>query len=76
MALEVQTIIINKSIARSRATAMAIARKHISRIYTSRETNDSYRFRQFDPAQAVKGTYATKSLGNGITIILAERRHR
>lgn len=45
-----QTVIVRKSAAPTRAAALRLARRHADRIYTSRETSTSWRFRQRPPS--------------------------
>lgn len=52
-----QTIIVSKELAPTRAAAEKLARPHARRIYTSRETKSSWRFRQRPPSDFVKGSF-------------------
>lgn len=54
-----QTVIVSKSRTKSRSKAEKIARKHASRMYTSRETKSSFRFRQRPPKDFVEGSFRT-----------------
>lgn len=44
-----QTVIVRKSAAPTRKAAEKLARRHADRIYTARETEKSWRFRQRPP---------------------------
>ena len=57
-----QTIIVSKKIAKSRAAAERIARSYANRMYTSRETKTSWRFRQRPPEDFRKGSFRTKKI--------------
>lgn len=54
-----QSIIVSKRIAKTRNAAEKIARKYANRIYTSRETGSSWRFRQRPPTDFVKNSFRT-----------------
>jgi len=54
-----QTVIVSKGLAKTRRKATTVARKFANRIYTSRETKTSWRFRQRPPSDFVKGTFRT-----------------
>lgn len=61
-----QTVIVPKGLAPTREEATEIAREHANRIYTSRQTKDSWRFRQRPPADFKKGSFRTfKVPGSG-----------
>lgn len=65
-----QTIIVSKDVAKDRDEAKAMARRFADRIYTSRETSSSYRFRQKPPKAFVPGSYRVKSIPEkGITLV-------
>lgn len=66
-----QTVIINKSKAKSKSIAEQIAKKYADRIYTSRETESTWRFRQFPPEDAI-GPYVTKTISPGIFLVFAK----
>lgn len=65
-----QTVIVKKASAATRKAAEKIARRHADRIYTSRETTDSWRFRQRPPSCFVRGTLRMFLLPNGKVIIV------
>ena len=54
-----QTVIVSKDVARTRAKATKVARKFANRIYTSRETKTSWRFRQRPPKDFVQKSFRT-----------------
>jgi len=54
-----QTVIVSKQLTKSRRKATDIARPLANRIYTSRETKTSFRFRQRPPSDFVKGSFRT-----------------
>jgi hypothetical protein len=54
-----QTVIVSKDLADTRAEATEIAREFANRIYTSRETKNTWRFRQRPPKDFKKGTFRT-----------------
>lgn len=64
-----QTVIVKKSVAPTRKAAKKIAKKHADRIYTSRETGQSFRFRQRPVSCFIEGTFRTAKLPNGVSII-------
>lgn len=66
-----QTIIVKKSHPQvhSRADAKRIARKYADRIYTSRETSTSFRFRQRPPSAFRAGTFRTSRAGKHVSIV-------
>lgn len=65
-----QTIIVSKSLAGTRSKAERLAKPHARRIYTSRETNTSWRFRQRPPSDFVKGSFKSFPLPNEPGIVL------
>lgn len=73
---DLQTIIVKKiqdgeSI--DRAEAEELADKHAKRaIYTSRETGQSYRFRQRPPGDFKKGSFRTVKVEPGISIVVGD----
>ena len=68
-----QSIIIAKTHASDRDKAKEVARGFADRLYTSRETSTSYRFRQKPPAHFVEGSYRTKSIPKkGVTIVYGQ----
>jgi len=64
-----QTVIVPKKLAASRSKATKLARRHANRIYTSRETGQSYRFRQRPPTDFVKSSFRTVKLPDGISLV-------
>lgn len=67
---DLQTIIVSKDIAKTRPSAKKKAERHRRRaIYTSRETSQSYRFRQRPPRDFVAGTFRTKKIEPGISLV-------
>lgn len=68
-----QTIIVEKN-ARidTREEAVQIAKKYADRIYTSRETDSSFRFRQISPTKVDPDTYKTFHPKPGVAIVTAE----
>lgn len=67
---DLQTVIVDKSVAPSREAATDIAREFAKRIYTSRETSTSYRFRQRPPGDFVKKSFRTRQIpGMGVSLV-------
>jgi ATP-dependent DNA ligase len=64
-----QTVIVNKSIATNREQAQAIAKQFADRLYTSRETGQSYRFRQKPPEVFKDGSFRTSKVAPGVSIV-------
>jgi ATP-dependent DNA ligase len=64
-----QSVIVNKELASSRGKATSIAKGFTDRLYTSRETGQSYRFRQAPPEKFERGSFRTFSPKPGISII-------
>lgn len=60
-----QTVIVKKSYASTKRKATAEAKKHADRIYTSRETGTSWRFRQRPLKCFSRGTFKTKCIRDG-----------
>jgi hypothetical protein len=60
-----QTVLVRKSAASTRKAATELARQHADRIYTSRETENYWRFRQRPPACFVPGSFRTKCIRDG-----------
>jgi hypothetical protein len=54
-----QTVIVSKDVAKTRAAATKVARRFANRIYTSRETKTSWRFRQRPPTDFVAKSFKT-----------------
>lgn len=70
MARRKQTVIVKKSMAKTRSAASKVAKKYGDRIYTSRETKGVWRFRQRPPECFVQGTLRTWCKpGNGVCIV-------
>jgi hypothetical protein len=67
---DMQTVIVDKSVAPTRKDATEVARDFAKRIYTSRETKTSWRFRQRPPGDFVKGTFRTRPIrARGVSLI-------
>lgn len=67
---DMQTVIVKKSkkidsVTKAKSKIKGLAK----RIYTSRETSDSYRFRQRPPEDFVKGTFRTEKINEEVTVI-------
>lgn len=60
-----QTVIVKKTAAPTRAAARRMAKRHADQLYTSRETGTSWRFRQRPPACFVKGSFRTRCIRKG-----------
>ncbi len=54
-----QTVIVSKTIAKTREKAKRLAQAHANSIYTSRETGQSWRFRQRPPSDFKAGSFRT-----------------
>jgi hypothetical protein len=67
-----QTIIVKKEVAKTRKQAEKLARLHADRIYTSRETSQSYRFRQRNPKDFDPKSFVTVKMEPGISIVLGK----
>jgi len=67
-----QTVIIDKSLVKDRAHAQTLAKPFADRIYTSRETGSSFRFRQLPPGKFVPGTFKTFKPKEGIAIVYGQ----
>jgi len=69
-----QTVIVSKDRAATRAGATKVARAHANRIYTSRETDTSWRFRQRPPTDFVKGSFRTFTIPGeaGVSLVYGE----
>lgn len=65
-----QTIIVSKKLAKTRERAERLARPYARRIYTSRETNTSWRFRQRPPSDFSKKSFKSFPLPNEPGIVL------
>lgn len=69
-ATDLQTIIVQKSVASTRKKAQKLADKHAKRaIYTSRETGRSFRFRQRPPGDFVKSSFRTVQVEPGVSLV-------
>lgn len=64
-----QTVIVKKAVAPTRAAAARLARRHADRVTTSRETGQSFRFKQRPTGCFIDGTYRTAKLPNGVSIV-------
>jgi hypothetical protein len=72
---DLQTVIVDKSVAPTREAATEIAREFGKRIYTSRETKTSWRFRQRPPKDFVKETFRTRPIrGRGVSLVYGRLR--
>ncbi len=65
-----QTIIVSKSTASTRKRAEKLARPHARRLYTSRETGVSWRFRQRPPSDFIGGSFRSFPLPNEPGVVL------
>lgn len=63
---------VSKMIAHSLRQAERIARRFADRIYTSRETENYYRFRQVAPEKFEEGSYKTEKAARGVYIVWGE----
>lgn len=67
---DLQTVIVSKDEAPTRGKATTIAREFAKRIYTSRETSDSWRFRQRPPKDFVERSFRTRRIpGRGVSLV-------
>ena len=73
---EKQSIIVNKSHpdVHSRGDAVRIAKKYVDRLYTVRETKDSFRFRQFPPSECDQGSYSTDKVNEWVSIVYCNKK--
>lgn len=67
-----QTIIVNKKVAKTRKQALKKAKPHADRIYTSRETSQSFRFRQRPPKDFNSNSFVTVQVGPGVSVVLGD----
>jgi hypothetical protein len=67
-----QTVIVSKQLAADRQKAKGLAKMWADRLYTSRETGPSYRFRQIPPDKFVPGTFRTFKPKEGISIVYGQ----
>lgn len=56
----------------NRKDAEKIARRYADRIYTSRETGSSYRFRQIDPSKL--SNMKTKKINKYVSIVYGDKK--
>jgi hypothetical protein len=69
-----QTLIVAKSVARTREAASRVYREIVgSAPRTSRETKDSWRFRRFPPEQCRLGTHGSAVIKPGVVAVYCER---
>lgn len=67
---DLQTVIVSKDVAPTRAKATTIAREFAKRVYTSRGTSDSWRFRQRPPKDFVEKSFRTRTIpGRGVALV-------
>lgn len=64
-----QIVIVKKAVARNKTAAKRLARRHADRITTSKETGQSFRFKQRPTNCFIEGTYRTAKLPNGVSIV-------
>lgn len=69
-----QTIIVKKTHpgVKNKEDAEKIAKKYADRLYTSRETEDSYRFRQKPPSDFKKDSLRTEKVNKNVSIVWGE----
>jgi hypothetical protein len=67
-----QSIIINKSLAKDRQSAKESAKMYADRLYTARETGQSFRFRQLPPDRFVPGTFRTSKPAAGVSVVYGQ----
>jgi len=69
-----QTVIVTKKVAKTRAAATKVARKYANRIYTSRETKNTWRFRQRPPEDFDKKTFRTFKIPDveGVSLVYGD----
>jgi hypothetical protein len=71
-----QTVIIDKSVSKDREDAKKKAKRFADRLYTSRETGSSYRFRQLHPSKFKKGSFRTSKPKHGVSIVYGELKEK
>lgn len=73
-----QTVIVSKSRTNDRDKAREIARKHADRIYTSRETSESFRFRQRPPDQFDQKSFRTFKVPGekGVSLVYGQLKNK
>lgn len=64
-----QTVIVKKTVAKSRKAARRIAKSHVDRLTKSDETGSSFRFVQRPTSCFIPGTYRTAVLPSGVSIV-------
>jgi hypothetical protein len=64
-----QTVIVSKETAKTRKAAERVAWEFANRITTSRETATSFRFRQRPPEDFRKGSFRTKKIDGGVSLV-------
>lgn len=69
-----QTVIVNKSVARTLKKALKKAKPHTDRVYTSRETQQSFRFRQRPPKDFYPESFITVQAEPGVSVVLGDLR--
>lgn len=69
-----QTVIVSKGVAKNRTKAERLAGPHANRMYTSRETKSSWRFRQRPPSDFKKSSFRTFPVPghSGIALVYGE----
>lgn len=67
---EVQTVILSKQEFPTLKEAKNWCKNHDFKVYTSRETSTSWRFRQAPPDDFVEGSFRTKNISAGVSIII------
>ena len=71
MPREIQTIIVKKTRAKTREQATKIAAEY-GKTYTSRETPNTWRFRQFPPDQC-GGRFRAVKIGDGVLAVYCDK---
>ncbi len=71
-----QTIIVNKEVASTRKKALRMIKPFADRIYTSRETSQSFRFRQRPPKDFYPESFVTVHIAPGISVVLGDLRRK
>jgi hypothetical protein len=64
-----QSIVVHKTSGLTRDKAKEIARPYADRLYTARETGESFRFRQLPPSKFERGSFRTKHMSGRVAII-------
>lgn len=75
---EAQTYIVPKSIAKTQAEAIKIAKKYGATVSTIRETEESWRFRQRPPEDFVSGSFRTFKIpdSGGVVIVFGTLKEK